>query len=70
MTNDNNQKEIIIAAATTLFSRFGLDKTTMEDIAKAAKKGKSSLYYYFKSKEQVFAEVIRKEISGLNPLGG
>ena len=40
MTNDNNQKEIIIAAATTLFSRFGLDKTTMEDIAKAAKKGK------------------------------
>jgi len=65
MKNDNNQKEIIIAAATTLFSRFGLDKTTMEDIAKAAKKGKSSLYYYFKSKEQVFAEVIKNEIDGL-----
>jgi AcrR family transcriptional regulator len=65
MTNDNDQKEIIIAAAKTLFSRFGLEKTTMEDIAKASKKGKSSLYYYFKSKEQVFAEVIKNEIDGL-----
>ncbi|MBW2608662.1 MAG: TetR family transcriptional regulator, partial [Deltaproteobacteria bacterium] len=34
MTNDNEQKEIIIAASTNLFSRFGLEKTTMEDIAK------------------------------------
>ncbi len=65
MTNDTEQKEAIIAAATKLFSRFGLEKTTMEDIAKAAKKGKSSLYYYFKSKEQVYAEVIRYEIAGL-----
>lgn len=37
----------------------------MEDIAKAAKKGKSTLYYYFESKEQVFADVIRHEIAGL-----
>ena len=65
MTNDNEQKERILSAATNLFSRFGLEKTTMEDIAKAAGKGKSSLYYYFKSKEEVYAEVIRKEIAGL-----
>ena len=65
MTNDNEQKELILSAAKNLFSRFGLEKTTMEDIAKAAGKGKSSLYYYFKSKEAVYAEVIRKEIAGL-----
>lgn len=65
MSNDKEQRETIIDAATSLFSRFGLEKTTMEDIARAAKKGKSSLYYYFKSKEHVFAEVIRKEIAGL-----
>ncbi len=65
MPSDSEKKEKIISAATSLFSRFGLEKTTMEDIAKAAKKGKSSLYYYFKSKEEVFAEVIRKEIAGL-----
>ena len=65
MSSDFEKKEKIISAATSLFSRFGLEKTTMEDIAKAAKKGKSSLYYYFKSKEEVFAEVIKKEIAGL-----
>ena len=65
MASDFEKKEKIISAATRLFSRFGLEKTTMEDIAKAAKKGKSSLYYYFKSKEEVFAEVIKKEIAGL-----
>jgi AcrR family transcriptional regulator len=65
MPNDQEQKTRIILAATKLFARFGLEKTTMEDIAKAAKKAKSSLYYYFESKEQVFAEVIRYEIAGL-----
>jgi len=64
MPSGIEKREEIISAATNLFSRFGLEKTTMEDIARAAKKGKSSLYYYFKSKEEVFAEVIRKEIAG------
>lgn len=65
MNKDREQKEAIITAASELFSRFGLEKTTMSDIARASGKGKSSLYYYFKSKEQVFAEVIREEIIGL-----
>jgi AcrR family transcriptional regulator len=65
MPHNQEQKASIILAATSLFARFGLEKTTMEDIAKAAKKAKSSLYYYFESKEQVFAEVIRYEIAGL-----
>ncbi len=65
MTNDNEQREVIISAASDLFARFGLDKTTMEDIAKASKKRKSSLYYYFKSKERIFAKVIGREIAGL-----
>jgi AcrR family transcriptional regulator len=33
----------------------------MDEIAKMARIGKSTLYYYFKSKEDIFAEVIRKE---------
>ena len=65
MPGNQEQKEVIISAATGLFSRFGLEKTTMEDIARAARKGKSTLYYYFKSKEDVFAEVIKREITGL-----
>jgi AcrR family transcriptional regulator len=54
-----------LAAASKLFARFGLEKTTMVDISKASGKGKSSLYYYFESKEQVFAEVIKAEVIGL-----
>jgi AcrR family transcriptional regulator len=65
MANDKEQKTTIISEATRLFSRFGLEKTTMEDIAKAAGKGKSTLYYYFKSKEDVFSAVIKTEIAGL-----
>ena len=34
----------------------------MEDIARAAGKGKSTLYYYFKSKEEIFDEVIKQEM--------
>ena len=37
----------------------------MEDIATASKKAKSTLYYYFKSKEEVFSSVIMQEITGL-----
>ena len=33
----------------------------MDDIANAVRKGKSSLYYYFSSKEDLFQEVIQKE---------
>jgi AcrR family transcriptional regulator len=37
----------------------------MDEIAHAAHKGKSSLYYYFKSKEEVFEAVVEKEAGSL-----
>lgn len=51
----------IIDAAKNLFQQFGLSKTTMEDIAKAIGKAKSSLYYYFATKEDIFEAVVLKE---------
>lgn len=65
MPPEADQGQRIVQAAAGLFARFGLAKTTMEDIARAAKKGKSSLYYYYNSKEAVFAAVIKAEIEGL-----
>ncbi len=43
----------ILQAAEVVFRRFGVSKTTMEDIAREAGKAKSTLYYYFKSKDDV-----------------
>lgn len=54
-------REIIINSARNTFSKFGFQKTTMNEIAKAVRKGKSSLYYYFKSKEEIFEAVVEKE---------
>ncbi len=51
----------ILEAAQVLFAKFGYKKTTMEDIAQELHKGKSSLYYYFKNKEEIFQAVIDKE---------
>ncbi|MDD2791888.1 MAG: TetR/AcrR family transcriptional regulator [Sediminibacterium sp.] len=55
-------REDVIRAAQKLFQTFGLKKTTMEDIAKAMGKGKSTLYYYYQSKEQIFEDVLQSEL--------
>ena len=58
-------KDSIVLVAQKMFKRFGFRKTTMDEIAVAARKGKSSLYYYFKSKEEVFEAVVEKEATTL-----
>lgn len=52
----------ILKAAEKLFQQYGLRKTTMEDIAKAMGKGKSTLYYYYTNKEEIFDAVVMKEM--------
>ncbi|MCD6081002.1 MAG: TetR/AcrR family transcriptional regulator [Candidatus Hydrothermota bacterium] len=56
-----DKKNHIIEAAKGLIGRFGFKKTTMEDIARAARMGKATLYYYFKSKEDILREIIERE---------
>lgn len=51
----------IVGIARRIFTRYGFRKTTMEEIAIASKKGKSSIYYYFKSKEEIFEAVVEFE---------
>lgn len=55
----------IIDIARNIFSHFGFKKTTMEEIALATRKGKSSIYYYFNSKEEIFKAVVEKEADEL-----
>jgi AcrR family transcriptional regulator len=54
-------KEKIGRVAMKCFSKYGLDKTTLEDIAKEVGLNKASLYYYYKNKEDIFLEVAIRE---------
>lgn len=58
-------REYILKIAQDIFSKYGYRKTTLDDIANAVRKGKSSLYYYFESKEDLFQAVILKEVDVL-----
>ncbi|WP_207510388.1 TetR/AcrR family transcriptional regulator [Longitalea luteola] len=55
-------REEILNGARELFERFGFKKTTMEDIARQIGKSKSALYYYYKTKEEIFEAVILNDI--------
>lgn len=48
-------------AAMQCFARYGLEKTTLDDIAKSVGLNKASLYYYYKNKEDIFLEVAVSE---------
>ena len=71
MTKDNNtlahkdMRNTIVGIASEVFAKFGSKKTTVDDIAQALRKGKSSIYYYFKSKEDIFKAVVDKEADAL-----
>jgi AcrR family transcriptional regulator len=52
----------VIRAAQQLFQKYGLHNVTMEDLAEAVGKAKSSLYYYYKSKEEIWDAVMDIEI--------
>jgi len=65
MKKSVEKKNILLQVAQSIFARFGLFKTTVDEIAKAARMGKSSIYYYFKSKEDIFRAVLEKELASL-----
>ncbi len=51
----------ILNTAENLFAHFGLKKTSLEDIAESIGYAKTSIYYYFKSKSDIFRAVIERE---------
>lgn len=55
----------IIDTARDLFKRSGFKKTTMGDIARSLGRAKSSLYYYYPSKEEIFEAVLHAEMDEL-----
>jgi AcrR family transcriptional regulator len=61
MANKEEIRDELVQTARSVFARYGFRKTTMEDIAQAAGKGKSTLYYYFNNKEEIFRAVVEYE---------
>ena len=55
----------LVDVARQLFAKKGVEDTTMNDIAIASKKGRRTLYTYFKSKEEIYMAVVEAEIEML-----
>jgi AcrR family transcriptional regulator len=57
----DTRKHQILEAAKVHFNRLGYSKTSVDDIAGTLGMTKSSLYYYFKNKEEIFFAAFRNE---------
>lgn len=58
----NKTKKLIFDASIKAFSRKGFHKSTMDEIAEIAGVAKGTLYYHFKSKEDIFKFIIDEGI--------
>ena len=55
-------RDKLIEVARLLFAKIGVENTTMNDIAVASKKGRRTLYTYFKSKTDIYHAVVESEL--------
>jgi len=53
--------ESILNTAKKMFGRYGLQKTSLDEIARMARVAKATIYNYFGSKDRVYLEVLRRE---------
>jgi AcrR family transcriptional regulator len=61
MVDKEKYRAHIVKVSSEIFSKYGYKRTTMDEIARALRKGKSSIYYYYKSKDEIFEAVIETE---------
>ena len=62
--SDNPEREQrILDAAVDLFMHYGYDKTTVDDIARAAGVSKGAIYLHFKSKDELFEGLLVREMT-------
>jgi TetR/AcrR family transcriptional regulator, cholesterol catabolism regulator len=61
----NRRRHEIFNASMHLFIQRGFQETTMQEISEASGMGKSSLYDYFKTKDDILIAVVEDEIYDL-----
>lgn len=57
----SDREQVIIKKAQERFGLFGVEKTSMRELAEDLNMSKASLYYYFPDKESLYKAVIEKE---------
>ena len=65
LTKEERTRRDILDASLRQFQRFGLRKTTLDDIAAAMGKKKSFLYYYYESKDAILMAVVERELDAI-----
>lgn len=65
MTRSDRRQSLILEVAKERFSRFGVKKTTMDEIAADAGISKKTLYECYRNKEDVFVALFAKEALAL-----
>jgi AcrR family transcriptional regulator len=55
---EKNRKLQIIQAAVKRFTKHGINKTTLDEIARDLRIGKATIYHYFQSKEELYYATI------------
>ena len=63
-----DRREKLVQAASQLIQRQGYARTTLAEIAQAGGVPLGSVYYYFKTKEEVFVAINERRIEGLRRL--
>ncbi|HEY6792074.1 MAG TPA: TetR/AcrR family transcriptional regulator [Trebonia sp.] len=58
MTEPQDRRELIVAAAAEMFARKGIRSTTVREIADAVGILSGSLYHYFNSKDEIVQEIL------------
>ncbi|MFZ3057344.1 MAG: TetR/AcrR family transcriptional regulator [Smithella sp.] len=58
----DNRKKLILKSARALFFKKGFTNVTVDEIAKASELGKGSIYLYFNSKEEIYAQILLNDI--------
>ena len=61
-------KDNIIRVAKELFSEQGIERTTMDEIAKRADYSKSTIYVYFKSKDEIYSHILDENMCYLKKI--
>lgn len=61
VTDKSNKVLLIVEVAQRRFGLYGVEKTSMREIADDLKLSKASLYYYFPDKESLYRAVVEKE---------